>query len=947
MFEVKPTSGEKVDPSSDSGDGAEAPEPEPEPAWFGSECESLYPFESRDLVVPPCGAEEQDATICPVLAEETLPCMVLTADGMDQMARTHNDVDMVTCLLAERDRDLELAARIGQSLLQRNHLLQERNEAMDEQLAKTLDQVRQLQHELVKKDKLLRMVASASEESEADPHCPSPPLYRHPLAASLTANQLEVLQSKLQELEEENVALRTKACRLKTETLTYEEKEQELVRDCVQELRDCSSQMVALTDELSQRNEELLRHQEEIAQLLSQIVELQYRVKELALEKEELRAHLQASKDAQRQLTAELNELQEQNSECTAMLQESQEEIKELRGRSLPSAALHAHLPYGLLPQDSLAAEIEGSMLRDRSEEDGAYEEQRASQRRVFQAVRSMNKSVHQAVIPGSSRGHPGVIPGSSRGGVVMTAQPFLSTQVDGADESGHSGRKQAQLGQPGSPGGGDLLAALRRLLLRRQNHACELRFFQAEREGRLQEQVGKEAELGACTSLGGRSVSFSISDLSASGYKTFLPEKLQIVKPMEGSLTLHHWQQLAQPHLASILDPPPGVVTKGFRPLPQDTMYHLTDPEEDEEEERLANGALGTRWQASVGSKWEEEDNEEEEAGILFMVPCTSTPEKKMESRTSRKLNSSPPSPPTPVAQAAHQQGAQLSSSHSVVSGELPASTALYWNSCVEVCSGAPLCSSALSASADRNPGKCLSSTFSTYTFTTCRILHPSDVTQVTPSSLCRPLVAVTSNIPSSLRTGPSTPVTACQLSLEESLPPMAPCGLARILLEKGISAQCRPAPVTPPCLPQHADPPSLGPFEPAASSDSFLASRPAELFLQDVYGLRLGRPQADPPSLGLAERLQQLGFTKTLQAGSPRTPEPALPRVAAGCSLLERLRRNQSLPTVVGGWSLPLSSPLHQLTPLQHMSLAPTEPNTALTSPSHSQCTQGQHQA
>ncbi|XP_072556005.1 trafficking kinesin-binding protein 2 isoform X3 [Paramormyrops kingsleyae] len=896
MFEVKPKSGEKVDPSSDSGDGAEAPEPEP--AWFGSECESLYPLESRDMVAPPCGAEEEDAAICPVLAEQTLPYMallalepsltpsrsqslshVLTTDGVDQMARTHNDVAMVTHLLAERDRDLELAARIGQSLLQRNHLLQERNEAMDEQLAKTSEQVRQLQHELVKKDQLLRMVANASEEAEAEPRRSPPPSYRRPLTASLTANQLEVLQSKLQELEEENVALRSKARRLKTETLTYEEKEQELVRDCVQELRNCNSQMVALTDELFQRNEELLRHQEEIAQLLSQIVELQHRVKELALEKEELRAHLRASRDAQRQLTAELNELQEENSECTAMLQESHEEIKELRGRSLPSAALHTHLPYGLLPQDSLAAEIEGSMLRDRSEEEGAYQEQRVSQRRVFQAVRSMNKSVHQAAIPGSSRG-----------GVVMTAQPFLSTQ--------------------------------------------------AQREGRLQEQLGKEAEVGGCTSPGGSSVSFSFSDLSASGYKTFLPEKLQIVKPMEGSLTLHHWQQLAQPHLASILDPPPGVVTKGFRPLPQDTVYRLTDPEEDEEEERLADGAPGTRRQAGVGSKWEEEDNEEEEGGIVFMVPCTSTPEEKMEGR---RLNPPLPSPPASVAQSAHQQGAQLSSSYSVVSGEPPASTALYRNRCVEVCSGAPPCSSALSASADRNPGKCLSSTFSTYTFTTCRILHPSDVTQVTPSSLCRPLVAVTSNIPSSMRTGPSTPVTPCRLSLEESLPPMAPCGLARILLEKGISAQCRPAPVTPPCLLQHADPPSLGPFEPAASSDSFLASRPAELFLQDVYGLRLGRPQADPPPLGLAERLQRLGFTKKLQVGSPRAPESALPCVAAGCSLLERLRRNQSLPTVVGGWSLPLSGPLPQLTPPPHMSLAPTEPNTVLTSLSHKQATHG----
>lgn len=97
---------------------------------------------------------------------------VLSADRVEQMTKTYNDIEVVTHLLAEvanaalalvcsvleivsrhfiepgvlcsagqRDRDLELAARIGQSLLQRNHLLQERNEALDEQLAQALDQV--------------------------------------------------------------------------------------------------------------------------------------------------------------------------------------------------------------------------------------------------------------------------------------------------------------------------------------------------------------------------------------------------------------------------------------------------------------------------------------------------------------------------------------------------------------------------------------------------------------------------------------------------------------------------------------------------------------------------------------------------------------------------------------------------------------------------------------
>lgn len=41
----------------------------------------------------------------------------------------------------QKDRDLELAARIGQALLKRNHLLLEQNESLEEQLGQTLDRV--------------------------------------------------------------------------------------------------------------------------------------------------------------------------------------------------------------------------------------------------------------------------------------------------------------------------------------------------------------------------------------------------------------------------------------------------------------------------------------------------------------------------------------------------------------------------------------------------------------------------------------------------------------------------------------------------------------------------------------------------------------------------------------------------------------------------------------
>lgn len=70
-------------------------------------------------------------------------------------------------------------------------------------------QIQQLQHELSKKDELLRLVASASEDSEGDSSCSTPLCRSHIPPASPSLSQLEALQRKLQELEEENTELRS------------------------------------------------------------------------------------------------------------------------------------------------------------------------------------------------------------------------------------------------------------------------------------------------------------------------------------------------------------------------------------------------------------------------------------------------------------------------------------------------------------------------------------------------------------------------------------------------------------------------------------------------------------------------------------------------------------------------------------------------------------------
>ncbi|XP_008118728.1 trafficking kinesin-binding protein 2 isoform X1 [Anolis carolinensis] len=858
--------------------------------------DSLYLSDNDSWIPSPSCPSHVPEIVSPVLAEETFRYMtllelppsclagshkhaqVLSTERRDQVTNNCNDSEVVTHLLAERDRDLELAARIGQALLKRNHILTEQNEALEEQLAQAFDKVHQLQHELTKKDELLRVVSIASEESETDSSCSTPLRFNESFNLSQGLVQLDILQDKLRDLEEENLSLRTKACHLKTETMTYEEKEQQLVSDCVKEISEYQgethAQIAQMSEELTRKNDELLNYQEEISSLLSQIVDLQHKIKEHVIEKEELKLHLQASKDAQRQLTAELHDLQERNAECLGMLHESQEEAKGLRSKASQAALLCRPQSYGAFPVDSLAAEIEGTMRKELSLEEESVSKQKVQQKRVFDTVRVAN------VIRGRSALCPAPlpIPGSNRSSVVMTAKPFLSgmPHLEGKVHQSQGIREPQKLGHDAIPKEGDLATALHRLTLRRQNYLSEKQFFEEEWERRInfladqkEDPSGCSTPVESCFSLGSYS---ELSDFSgtSSSLRCLLPEKLQIVKPIEGSQTLFHWQQLAQPHLGTILDPRPGVVTKGFAPLSQDDVYHLSDLEEDGEKDE----------------------------GITFQVQ--QSPQEEGKPRVPK----------------------------SVAGIFLPP---------------AKLATVPLTAS---NPGKCLSSTNSTFTYTNCRILHPSDITQVTPSSSYAPLC---SGSPSSTTsTVASSPATSCRFSIGEFLTNRrdstttfsSTTSLAKLLQEQGISAKVYNSPAlenapllqplkilavpsTPPNSPLHSPCPSPLPFDSRANAlENFLASRPAETLLPEMYGPKASNCDAGQLKMNLVERLKKLGIARVVKhpeagdGGKGHGARNALQRqdsavyVNAGSNLMGGLRRNHSLPVMIGALGGPLST-------------------------------------
>uniref|UniRef100_A0A3P9MTP8 Trafficking kinesin-binding protein 1-like n=2 Tax=Poecilia reticulata TaxID=8081 RepID=A0A3P9MTP8_POERE len=457
------------------------------------------------------------------------------------------------------------------------------------------------------RDDLLQFYASTEETENAQGLSP---IKRNESSSSLSNFvHYDFLHQKLKSLEEDNRKLRLEATELSTETTNYEEQEQELMMVCVEELSSANKQVVDLSEELARKMEDTVRQQEEISSLLAQIVDLQARCKGLGHENEDLNHQLSFSREKEAKLKSELKDLQDKYSECEDMLHEAQKDIKNLRNKSLPNSTVQRYTALtSVLPMDSLAAEIEGTFRKGL--DSPAPSEYKNHPYRVFETVKVANKAgrmrsqCHSPGLPGSSPVSSCTSTprtsyyGSDNASFILEDKPGSSSAQ--REDSNVSGPKR--LGQPGTPGGQDLETALRNLSARQQSHASDRPFFDVERERKLralaancEEGDGSSGFLTPNDSLASSSTASTGTNYSngssrhscgsSGGSRSYLPDRLQIVKPLEGSVTLHHWQQLAKPNLGGILHPRPGVLTKDFKELEVDVqhVYSLNDLEEDE----------------------------------------------------------------------------------------------------------------------------------------------------------------------------------------------------------------------------------------------------------------------------------------------------------------------------------------------------------------------------
>ncbi|OWR43167.1 trafficking kinesin-binding protein milt [Danaus plexippus plexippus] len=139
------------------------------------------------------------------------------------MTKTYNDIEAVTRLLEEKEKDLELTARIGKELLAANGRLEARVTALETELRGARDHITQLRHDLTAKSDLLQILTNDTEDGS-------------PTAEEQEAATAIALKKRTGALERENRALRDEAARLAAGADSAELAERQLLRDIASQL---------------------------------------------------------------------------------------------------------------------------------------------------------------------------------------------------------------------------------------------------------------------------------------------------------------------------------------------------------------------------------------------------------------------------------------------------------------------------------------------------------------------------------------------------------------------------------------------------------------------------------------------------------------------------------------------------------------------------------------
>ncbi|CAK9304474.1 unnamed protein product [Gordionus sp. m RMFG-2023] len=285
-------------------------------------CEILENFEESDIQL----FGLSDTT----LLEETFNLFGLSGERSVRMTTTYNDFEAVAHLLEEKERDLELAAKIGKTLIARIRQLQNQNDTLEEQLIIANETISQLRYELKCKDKMLQIyISDDNDQSPTYSPIDNNMDRNYSLYASPCYNKsLKLLEEKTSRLEKENEHLQIETRKLGGTVNDFENRELELVDDFVQQFNEWNAKVQTLLADLETKDNFAAEQREELDSLIKDLEISKHEKKVMSKNMEELKCKLILSENYQIDLNKQLLDMQIRYKEAASMLHIIQENAR-------------------------------------------------------------------------------------------------------------------------------------------------------------------------------------------------------------------------------------------------------------------------------------------------------------------------------------------------------------------------------------------------------------------------------------------------------------------------------------------------------------------------------------------------------------------------------------------------------------------------------------------
>ncbi|XP_065180894.1 uncharacterized protein LOC135811588 [Sycon ciliatum] len=300
------------------------------------------------------------------------------------------DLDDIRDQLRQRDQTLELAARVGQELLERNAALESDLRVQSTSRDQLQKETTQLQHEITVKEKLLKMyyeemedederakalqqrrTSRQSSHSSVRSFCMSPARSMSSMS-NISEEASQLLVAECEELRSANKLLAEEASLLHQQAALLDQREQELITECVRRLNEATQGLGEMQEAYRHREEVAEQHTEEIAALREMNNRIRDAYTDLSSEKVLLQSELKDMSTRQSTLSGQVVELQEQYVECLTLFRDAQSELALYRKHGNLPGHLATPTQAAIPRQQSIGSELNAAMRNQANEAPGS-----------------------------------------------------------------------------------------------------------------------------------------------------------------------------------------------------------------------------------------------------------------------------------------------------------------------------------------------------------------------------------------------------------------------------------------------------------------------------------------------------------------------------------------------------------------------------------------------